>query len=50
MIASAPDDAGDGDDVEGDGAEQLPPLDGAHVQLLPLAERLHLERQEPVKG
>ena len=39
----APDDAGDGHQVEGDVAAQLPPLQRTHVQLLPLSERFHLE-------
>ena len=38
----APDDAGDGHQVEGDAAAQLPPLQRTHVQLLPLSERFHL--------
>ena len=39
-----PHDARDGDDVERDAAEQLPPLQRRHVQLLPLAKRLHLKQ------
>ena len=38
----APDDAGDGDHVEGDGAAELPPLHPWHVKLLPLIEWLDL--------
>ena len=38
----APDDAGDGDHVEGDGATELPPLHPRHVELLPLIQRLDL--------
>ena len=38
----APDDAGDGDHVEGDGAAQLPSLHPRHVQLLPLSQWLDL--------
>ena len=38
----APDDAGDGDQVEGDAAAELPPLQGTHVELLPLREGFYL--------
>ena len=38
----APDDAGDGDHVEGDATAELPPLHARHVKLLPLGQRLHL--------
>ena len=38
----APDDAGDGHQVEGDAAAELPSLQRTHVQLLPLSERFYL--------
>ena len=38
----APDDAGDGDHVEGDATAELPPLHAGHVKLLPLGQGLHL--------
>ena len=38
----APDDAGDGDHVEGDATAQLPPLQRTHVQLLPLIQWFYL--------
>ena len=44
----APDDAGDGDHVECDGAAQLPSLHPRHVQLLPLSQRLDLDSQHSV--
>ena len=42
QYVEAPDDAGDGHQVEGDAAAQLPPLQRTHVQLLPLIERFYL--------
>ena len=39
----APDDAGDGHQVEGDAAAELPSLQRTHVQLLPLSERFYLD-------
>ena len=36
--------------MERDGAEQLAALDRAHVQLLPLTERLHLEQRDAVSS
>ena len=42
QYVEAPDDAGDGHQVEGDAAAELPPLQRTHVQLLPLIERFYL--------
>lgn len=37
--------AGDGDDVEGDGAHDLPPLARRHLKLLPLRRRAEKKRK-----
>ena len=46
----APDDAGDGHQVEGDAAAELPSLQRTHVELLPLRQRLYLKRSELKKA
>ena len=46
----APDDAGDGHQVEGDAAAELSSLQGTHVELLPLRQRLYLKRSELKKA
>lgn len=46
----APDDAGDGHQVEGNAAAELPPFQGTHVELLPLRQRLYLQISELKKA